>query len=112
MKNNAILIVFIFFIFGIFLYNDYFNIAGKVPEGRYCYDNDGGVMIYTAGKVSSDIGTFYDKCYDNLKQIREYYCGKGRYGGAYKVESKVRNCGIGYVCIRDILLDADACMQK
>jgi len=112
MKDNGVLIGFIFLIFGIFLYNSYFNVGGRVAEGRYCYDNDDGIMIYTAGKVISDIGTFYDKCYDNLKQIREYYCGQGRYGGEYQVESKVTNCGIGYVCVRDVLEDADACMQQ
>ena len=89
MEDKHILIGFIFFIFVVFLFNNYFDVTGRQTEGRFCSDSDGGVMIYTAGYVNSDIGIFHDRCFDNLRQIREYYCVEGRYGGGYQVESKV-----------------------
>ncbi|MFH1592460.1 MAG: hypothetical protein ABIB47_03785 [Candidatus Woesearchaeota archaeon] len=110
MKDKNFVIGFIFFIFVIFLFNSYFGVTGKQVGGRYCEDSDNGIMIYTAGRVFSDIGTFNDRCFENLNEIREYYCTEGRYGGEYQVENRVSSCGVGYRCVKDISGDSDACM--
>ena len=115
MKDKTILISFVFFVFVIFLLNN-FNISGQVYDvsNRYCSDSDDGKKPFTAGYVDSDIGTFYDKCQDNLNQVREYYCEKdSRFleMGNYKPRSRVVNCGQGAVCVRN-LDDADACVQR
>jgi len=112
MNTKIILILFIGFIFFV----NHFSLTGQVPqvtsEGRWCNDFDSGFSPYEPGYVESDIGTFYDRCFDNLRQIREYYCTEGRFGGNYQVESRVMSCGIGYECRRDIYGKADACQRS
>ena len=119
MKDKILLIFLIFFVFVIFLFNN-LNISGNVVDvnrnivvgdHRFCLDSDNGIKPYTPGYVQSDIGTFNDICFDNLRQIREYYCDKGRFFGNYKVSSKVVSCGTGFKCVRNSLMNADSCMK-
>ena len=112
MGDKIFLIGIVSFIFLVFLYNAYFDISGNIPRGRYCYDADYGISIYDAGRVVSDIGAFNDRCFDNLHEIREYFCTEGRYGGVYKVDSKVVNCGFNYRCQRDVIGEMDACVMS
>ena len=113
MRERAILIFGFSFILFVFFVNTY-SISGNVVDAshRYCSDSDDGIKPYIPGFVSSDIGNFYDRCFGNLNEIREYSCGEGRYGGKYQVESKVVRCGEGFTCVRDISGKADACVMS
>ncbi len=114
MEDRTLLIFFAFFVIGVFLLSD-FNISGKATvdvSHRFCSDSDNGIKPYTPGYVKSDIGTFNDRCFDNLNQIREYSCEEGAHGGRYQVGSRVVNCGSGYRCVRDVAKNADACMRS
>src|SRR3989344_3522239 len=102
MNEKIFLILFISFVFIIFISIAYVDIAGDVPYGRSCSDSDNGIFPNQPGGIVSDIGSFYDRCYDNLREIREYFCTKGRYGGIYKVDSKVVRCDVGFQCERDV----------
>ena len=111
MQEKYLLILFVFFIFSVFLVNNS-NISGKASlniDYGFCSDNDHGIKPFTPGYVKSDIGTFNDRCSDNSHQIREYYCNNERQS---QVTSKVINCGSGYMCRRDVLDNADACMKS
>jgi len=116
MEDKNLLISFVFFVFVIFIINNS-NISGSVVENkidvshRFCIDDDNGLKPYTPGYVRSDIGSFNDKCIDNLHQVREYFCTDGPHGGKYKVLSRVINCGDGYKCVRDVKNNADACVK-
>lgn len=112
-QDKTLLISFVFFLFVVFLINN-FNISGRVYDvsDRYCVDSDKGISAFTPGYVESDIGTFYDRCQDNLNQIREYSCKEGRFGGRYQVASKVVNCGSGYRCFRNVVGAADSCLSS
>ena len=113
MKERSILIIGLVFILFVFFVNTY-SISGNVVDAshRYCSDSDKGIKPYSAGFASSDIGNFYDRCFSNLNEIREYYCTEGRYGGNYQVESKVIRCGEGFNCVRDVSGKADACVKS
>ena len=108
---NTRFILFFIFIFFVFVANN-LGITGKQTfdvSKRFCRDSDNGISVYTPGFVESDIGIFYDRCFDNLRQIREYFCTEGRLGGNYQVGSKVDSCGIGYACERDAIGNMDVC---
>ena len=110
---NARFILFFIFIFFVFVANN-LGITGKQTFDvgkRFCSDSDDGISVYTPGFVESDVGTFYDRCFDNLRQIREYFCTEGRFGGQYQVESRVASCGIGYECKRDAIGNSDVCVK-
>lgn len=112
MKDRRFLIGFIFFIFLVFLVNDYLGFTGNVAEGRFCEDTDDEIDVYSPGMVVSDIGLFNDRCFENLNEVREYYCVKGRWGGKYQVESKVVRCEYGDKCVKDVAGDMDACVGR
>ena len=114
MHNNSFFVFFILFVFAIFLLHYETNISGDVVDvsRRFCTDSDQGIRPYTPGYIKSDIGTFNDRCQDNLHQIREYYCTEGHYGGFYQVSSTVVSCGCGYTCVRDVVKIADACVKS
>ena len=109
---NKLVFLFILFVVAIFLVGK-LEISGKQTfdvSKRFCEDSDNGISIYTPGFVESDIGTFNDRCFDNERQIREYFCTEGRFGGNYRVGSKVESCGIGsYGCKRDVIGSMDVC---
>ena len=113
MRERSILIIGFVFILFVFFANTY-SLSGKAVSvnHRYCVDSDNGIKPYSAGYVESDIGNFYDWCFGNLNEIREYYCTEGRYGGKYQVSSKVVRCGEGFICVRDISGKADACVRS
>ena len=114
MNDKSLFLFFILFVFAIYLFNNNIGISGNVVDvsHRFCSDTDGGIRPYTPGYIKSDIGTFNDRCVDNLHQIREYYCDEGHYGGVYRVSSNILSCGSGYVCVRDVLQNADACVKS
>ncbi len=107
-KNPAVLLVMVSVLL---LFSLFSSFTGNVPKGRYCYDSDDGISPYVAGRVVSDIGSFNDRCYDNLHQVREYFCVEGRLGGVYKVESRVVQCE-NALCERDIVGKMDACVRR
>lgn len=113
MNGNSTFIFFVFFVIGVFLLNNH-SISGKTIDvsHRFCVDSDNGLKPYMAGYVKSDIGTFNDRCEDNLQRIREYHCGKGIDGRNYRVISNMVNCGEGYICSRDVVDNADACVES
>jgi len=51
------------------------------PGGMACYDSDNGVNILVSGYVRIDNGiwprTYKDVCYNNNKNLKEYYCENG-----------------------------------
>ncbi len=112
MKDKTFVFLFALFIFGVFVYNSLFDLSGDIVGYRFCYDTDDGIMAYTPGQVVSDIGNFNDRCFDNLNEIREYYCTEGRYGGQYQVGSLVARCGPGFICERDVIGEMDACVMR
>ena len=117
MDDKDLLVLFIFFVFVVFVMNS-FSISGNVVDGeidvseRFCVDSDKGIRPYTAGIVYSDVGNFNDKCRDNLRQIREYYCTEGPHGGNYKVLSRIVDCGEGFRCVKDYKGKADVCLKS
>mgnify|MGYP001561055002 CR=1 FL=1 len=113
MKTSYLIIVILLAVVLVFVFQKG-DFSGNIPkvtaEDRYCFDSDGGIDIYTAGFVESDIGTYYDWCFNNLRQIREYGCKEGRHGGEYQVFSKVVSCGVGYECVKNPD-GPDACVE-
>jgi len=128
MNDKTLLIAFVFFLFVVFLLNN-FSISGKQTfdvSRRFCRDSDGGIDIYNAGHVESDIATLYDRCLigetyvsfvgrvtddKGVMSIREYYCGEGRHGGQYQVYNKVIQCDEGDMCVKDVDGKSDACVK-
>ena len=113
MREDRVLVFLVFFVLSVFLIGNA-NISGKSvsAKNRFCVDSDNGISPYSPGNVRSDIGIFYDWCFENLNEIREYYCVAGRLGGKYQVESKVVRCGSGFTCRRNIVGNADSCIKS
>ena len=114
MNDRVFFISFLFFVFFVYFIHHVPSLSGKVIDvsSRFCRDSDDGLRPYTVGYIKSDIGTFNDRCVDNLHQIREYYCDEGHYGGRYLVSSTIVACGPGYACVRDVFQHADSCVKS
>lgn len=116
MKDKTFLIITVFILFIIFLVGNSLGLTGEVSYIKYCADSDNGLTPYTPGMVASHIGNFNDRCLESAitgskKSIREYFCVEGRFGGIYKVDSRIVECGPGYICSKDVLDEADSCIK-
>ncbi len=67
--------------------------GGRCLEGK-CNETDGGLNIYKYGTTTAEGKDYRDDCM-NAHSLLEYYC----YGDS--VESKVMDCGKGYICNAD-----------